>query len=158
MIELANGTFTGDGNRDVDYRGKALTIRSQSGDPETCVIDCEGSETQPHQAFLIHADAEWLALEGVTITGGWHDWGGGVHCAGAAPMVRGCRFEGNRSPDSEGGGLCCVGNPAEIVDCWFRDNLAFHGGGASACGWRATFTRCTFANNTAIEEGGGARY
>lgn len=158
VIELANGTFIGPGNRDVDYRGKAVTIRSQSGLPEGCVIDCQGSETEPHRAFLIYADAEWLALEGVTIVGGCHDWGGGVHAAGEAPMVRGCRFIDNQSPGSEGGGLCCAGNDAEIVECWFRNNSAFHGGGASACGMYATFTRCTFVNNTAVEEGGGARY
>ena len=40
IIELADGTFTGDGNRDLDYLGKAITIRSQSGDPSVCVIDC----------------------------------------------------------------------------------------------------------------------
>jgi hypothetical protein len=43
VIELANGTFTGPGNRDVDYLSKLVTIRSQSGNPEACVIDCQGS-------------------------------------------------------------------------------------------------------------------
>jgi hypothetical protein len=37
IIELADGTFTGAGNRDVDVAGRAVTVRSQSGDPETCV-------------------------------------------------------------------------------------------------------------------------
>ena len=41
IIELTDGTFTGDGNRDIDYLGKAITVRSQSGDPEMCTIDCE---------------------------------------------------------------------------------------------------------------------
>ncbi len=47
IIELTPGTFTGDGNRDVDYLGRAITIRSQSGDPAGCVIDCEGTASDP---------------------------------------------------------------------------------------------------------------
>jgi hypothetical protein len=39
IVELTDGTFTGDGNRDIDYKGKALTVRSQSGNPEGCIID-----------------------------------------------------------------------------------------------------------------------
>jgi predicted outer membrane repeat protein len=77
---------------------------------------------------------------------------------GDAPTIRRCRFVGNQSPTSEGGGLYCGTNAAEIEDCYFRENRAFHGGGASCCGWGTTFTRCTFVANTAIEEGGGVRY
>ena len=42
IVELADGTYTGVGNRDIDLRGKAITVRSASGDPEACVIDCGG--------------------------------------------------------------------------------------------------------------------
>jgi pectin methylesterase-like acyl-CoA thioesterase len=27
IIELTDGTFTGDGNRDIDYAGKSITVR-----------------------------------------------------------------------------------------------------------------------------------
>ena len=39
-IELTDGTFTGVGNRDLNYLGKAITVRSRSGDPNACIIDC----------------------------------------------------------------------------------------------------------------------
>ncbi len=42
VIELADGVFVGAGNRNISYNGKAITIRSQSGEPETCVIDVQG--------------------------------------------------------------------------------------------------------------------
>ena len=51
IIELTDGTFTGDGNRDVYFDGKAITVRSQSGNPEACIIDCQGSEADPHRGF-----------------------------------------------------------------------------------------------------------
>jgi hypothetical protein len=43
IIELTDGTFTGDGNRDVMLQGKAVTMRSQSGNATTCIIDVEGT-------------------------------------------------------------------------------------------------------------------
>jgi hypothetical protein len=71
IIELADGTFTGDGNRDVNCRGKAVVIRSQSGDPASCVIDCQGSSSNPHRAFqFISGETRSALLGGVTIRNG----------------------------------------------------------------------------------------
>ena len=41
-IKLTDGTFRGEGNRNIHYWGKAITICGQSGDPSLCTIDCEG--------------------------------------------------------------------------------------------------------------------
>ncbi len=80
IIELADGTFTGAGNRDVDFTGRAVTVRSQSGDPETCVIDCEGSEADPHRGFIFQSDeGPESIIEGITVTHGWAEYyGGGI--------------------------------------------------------------------------------
>ena len=51
-VELTDGTFSGAGNRDIDYLGKAITIGSQSGNPEACIINCEGGAAEPHRGFL----------------------------------------------------------------------------------------------------------
>jgi hypothetical protein len=42
-IELVDGVFTGDGNRDLDFGGTGLEVRSGSGVAGACVIDCGGS-------------------------------------------------------------------------------------------------------------------
>jgi len=63
-ILLADGTFRGPGNRDVVIE-KSLTIRSESGDPTTCVIDCQGTSAERHRAFL--CDAAYLMFEGFTV-------------------------------------------------------------------------------------------
>ncbi len=34
-VEVADGVYTGNGNRDLDFHGKAITVRSASGDPAT---------------------------------------------------------------------------------------------------------------------------
>ncbi|MCK4303254.1 MAG: hypothetical protein KAY24_03355 [Candidatus Eisenbacteria sp.] len=61
IIELMNGTFIGDGNRDIDYLCKAITVRSQAGDPEACIIDCEGHWYEPHRAFSFHSDEDYTS-------------------------------------------------------------------------------------------------
>ena len=42
IIEVSPGTYTGDGNRDIDFKGKAITVRSSSGAGQT-TIDCTGN-------------------------------------------------------------------------------------------------------------------
>ena len=39
-ILVADGTYTGDGNKDIDFTGKAIVVISENG-TENCVIDCE---------------------------------------------------------------------------------------------------------------------
>ena len=39
-VVVADGTYTGDGNRDIDFMGKAITVKSENG-AEDCIIDCE---------------------------------------------------------------------------------------------------------------------
>ena len=72
IVELTDGTFAGDGNRDIDYARKAIVIRSQSGNPDACIIDCQGSAPEPHRGFLFTNDeGPDSVLEGFTITNGF---------------------------------------------------------------------------------------
>ena len=50
-VLLADGVFGGFGNRDLDFHGKAVTLKSQSGSGDGCVIDCSGSAADPHRAI-----------------------------------------------------------------------------------------------------------
>jgi hypothetical protein len=71
VIELSDGTFRGPGNRDLDLLGKAVTVRSQSDDPQACVIDCQGSESDPHRGFSFSSgEGAATIIRGVTVTGG----------------------------------------------------------------------------------------
>jgi hypothetical protein len=71
IILLADGVFSGDGNRDIGYRGKAITVRSESGNPEECIIDCGGSPEDFHRGFYFQAgELPSSRLEGLTIRNG----------------------------------------------------------------------------------------
>jgi hypothetical protein len=47
-VLLSPGTYSGDGNHDIEFRGKDIVLTSQSG-PEVTVIDCES-----HRGFYMH--------------------------------------------------------------------------------------------------------
>ena len=40
IILVRTGIYTGEGNRNIDFRGKAITVRSEMG-PKNCIIDCQ---------------------------------------------------------------------------------------------------------------------
>jgi len=40
-IELCDHVYVGPGNRDLDYLGRDVIVRSRSGNPAACVIDCQ---------------------------------------------------------------------------------------------------------------------
>lgn len=41
VVIVADGVYTGKFNKNIDFGGLAITVRSENG-PENCIIDCEG--------------------------------------------------------------------------------------------------------------------
>ena len=94
-IIVEDGTYTGEGNRDINFLGKIITLRSRNG-PNNCVIDCEhlGSGF----IFNYGEDANSV-LEGFTIIKGLSiDSGGGILCESSSPTIGNCIIR-NNSPD-----------------------------------------------------------
>lgn len=156
VIELADGTFTGDGNRDINYGGRQITVCSRSGAPTDCVMDCQGSEVEPHRGFLFDSHEGHLSvLRGITIEDGYQDAGGGVMVWFSDPLIRDCVFLNNRAEQGAGGWW--YGCPdAVLIDCQFRHNTAALVGGG-IYGWETPFrlNGCTFDANAAESWGGG---
>ena len=55
-IALADGVFTGLGNRDLTQADRWVRMWSLSGDPTACVIDCQGSAADPHFGIAFYGD------------------------------------------------------------------------------------------------------
>lgn len=51
LIVLTDGDFTGPGNRDLDFQGKSITLRSQNGDPLACRIWISTTPANPQRGF-----------------------------------------------------------------------------------------------------------
>ncbi len=157
-VLILSGTYTGDGNRDLDFRGKAITVRGEDpNDPSLVIIDCNATVDDPHRGFDFHSyEMPGSVLEGLTVTGGYHDQGGGIRCSDCArPTVTNCAFRENRA--SLGGGVYAESSP-KLTNCTFGDNSADGGGGlynngdASEC--NPVLIDCTFSGNTATYNGG----
>ncbi len=131
-IRLANGVFTGPGNRDLDFGGKNLMLASVSGCPDSCIIDSEGSAEEMHRVIRFHSDeTSESVVQGITLRGGYHTYGGAVHIQGAAPLFRNCIFEGNTGEYHGGGIYVYFHSGVEVENCTFVDNTAIFGAGIS---------------------------
>jgi parallel beta-helix repeat protein len=161
QVVLANGTYTGTGNKNLDFHGKSITVRSASGDPNACIIDCEGSG----RGFYFHSNEtndavvdsltirNGLALAGSTVGYG----GGGVCCDNASPTLRNCAIRDNAYRATSirgGGGVCCYHASPLLVDCTINGNKAYHGGGVYSYRGNPTLTGCAIYGNAAPEGAG----
>ncbi|MFC1572437.1 right-handed parallel beta-helix repeat-containing protein [Candidatus Eisenbacteria bacterium] len=145
IIELTDGLFAGEGNRDVDFLGKAVTVRSQSGDPEACVITCG----YLGRGFFFHSGEDLSSvLNGLTVAYGYEQYGAAIRCLNSSPTIANCILRDNHAI-SLGGAIMFHDSSAEITGCIFRDNVAAGGGALNYDGTDALFSNCTFIGNEA---------
>ncbi len=154
IVLVAPATYTGAGNRNLDFGGKAITLRSESG-PELTIIDCE---SQGRGLWFHIGETAAAVVEGFTITRGLADTGGGLLATGAAtsPTILRCVFTTNVAFDIGGGALFIAGGAPQFTECVFAANDASHGAGGAAYCESATpaFNGCRFTGNHATFMGG----
>jgi len=165
VVTVKPGTYTGEGNRDIDFHGKPIVVRSTDpNDPNVValtIIDCNGTKQNPHRAFYFQSgeDANSI-LSGLTITYGCADSGAGVYCDKSSPKITNCIIAWNTAFETprvvEGGGIACQDCNPVITNCVISNNEASYGGGIY-CHYRASpiISNCTFRGNLAHYDGGG---
>ncbi|MHC4115774.1 MAG: choice-of-anchor Q domain-containing protein, partial [Planctomycetota bacterium] len=112
-VLVADGVYKGEGNRDIDFRGKKIWLKSENG-AGNCIIDCNGSESYSRGFYFRGGEDADSILDGLTITNGYKENGGGIYCVGSSPAITNCTFTGNRAKwvsyyGSTGGALCNFG-------------------------------------------------
>ena len=150
-VLLADGTYAGSGNRDLDYFGRRIVVRGVGGDPNACVIDCEESG----RGFYFHSgETAESGVGGLTIQNGYigRDDGGAALCYASDPTFTDCIFRDNYA--GGGGGIYLSSSNSAIDRCVFTRNTA-SGGGGLACEYdcRPTLTNCIFSDNAGSEGG-----
>ncbi|MBN1551739.1 DUF1565 domain-containing protein [bacterium] len=162
-VLVSDGTYTGDGNRDIDFMGKPITVMSETG-PEQTIIDCQGSPNDNHRGFVIHRGEDRSSvLEGFTVINGYinhnsgvYAHGGGIYCVGSSPAIRQCNLCDNYA--EYGGGIHLWEDCTPLIeDCIVEGNTAVTGGGGILFVYDSApeILRCTIANNISGYEGGG---
>jgi hypothetical protein len=174
-IVLQPGTYTGAGNRDVNFIGKAITIRGATGEPNDCIIDCQGTQTDRHRGFkFVSGEGISSILEGVTITNGYAPseaffvpgsgtWiygpGGAILCSNSGPYITNCIIRSNKAYNCAGG-IYNYQSGTIIKNCIFNSNLNTEAGAWGGAGIfnedsNITLNNCSFFANSTTQPGGG---
>jgi predicted outer membrane repeat protein len=150
-VVVGDGIHAGVGNRELDFGGKAITVRSENG-PGSCVIDAE----KVSRAFLFQsAETPLSVVDGFTIRNGSAGDGGAILCGtGASPTIHNCWFIGNRALDWGGAVNCMVDSDPLILGCLFWGNEARLGGAIGGMLSDMTISDCEFIGNAALETAG----
>jgi parallel beta-helix repeat protein len=127
-VWVADGIYAGPDNRDIDFRARPITVKSEDG-PENCIIDCNGIG---HGFYFHNREGPLSVLSGLTITNaaGAH---AGIYCDDRTePIISNCILVANR-----GTGIYCdhesrpaianctiVGNRSSGIRTWGIESAA----------------------------------
>jgi len=149
MILVADGIYAGTNNKNLDFAGKAIYLKSRNG-ATSCIIDCEGNG----RGFYFHNNENInTIIEGLTIrNGNDNNKGGAINCISSSPMITDCIIENNSVSQIGGGGINCESSSAIISNCTLVGNSGGSGyGGAILCGVSSspTVLNCVVVGNNA---------
>jgi predicted outer membrane repeat protein len=151
-VVIADGVYTGVGNKNLDFAGKAIMVRSAGGDPGLCIIHCQGAG----RGFFFHSgEAAGAAVRDLMVVDASADYGGAVYCEGANPTLINCVITSN-VVELEGAGVYCLNAAPTLIDCYIKGNVSrYQGGGVYCDGASPTLIECTLWGNAASDDGGG---
>ncbi len=152
-VVVCPGTYTGPGNRDISFGGKAITVRGAAG-PEATIIDCQSAG----RGFVFDSgETAASVLADVTITSGnvatGSLFGGAVLCDNTSPTISNCIIRANRA-DGGGGISCQNGGSPKILNCRVTGNVANGGGGIRCFGSHPIIRNCVISGNNANSAAG----
>ncbi|MFN0057944.1 MAG: choice-of-anchor Q domain-containing protein [Planctomycetota bacterium] len=144
----------------LNFLGKAITVRSSTLDPTTTIVD--GDLLGSVVTFVSGEEATSI-IEGFTLRGGSGFMvdagtfaGGGVICLGSSPIIRNNIIRENTA--TFGGGVAVAfGSNAEVRDNSIESNSAIAAGGGvvAAQGGSPLFIGNQVSANTSGDDGGG---
>ena len=150
-IQVAPGTYSGEGNTALDFDGKNISLIAQAG-PKLTIIDCES--TDRGITFWNNEDSTSI-LDGFTIMNGKRSEGGGIYIDSASPTIRNCIIS-NCIADNGGGGIFLHNSNAILKGLYVTDNIAKEGGGIDIIGGSPIITNSVISDNiSTIYSGGG---
>ena len=170
VIVVMDGTYSGVGNKDIDTKGKAITIRSRYGYNSTTIdvasvhngFVCFSNETAATviKGFTIHTWASFFGLSGILCNKASPtiedcrilDCGvAGILCTnGANPTIRRTVIEANT------GGVRCYGSSPVFDRCLVQSNYSGRGAGVLVeSNSHPYFVNTLIVGNRSTNDGGG---
>ncbi len=171
-VIVVPGTYSGPGNRDIDFAGRGITLRSTVPDDpavvESTIIDCE---SKGRGLYFHSGETRHALVDGLTIRNGLASVGStpgstrgaGIFCKNSSPTIRNCVITqcltGSALPyHYGGGGLFCLSSSPLIDNCTISANFSYnYGGGVYAYEDSHLVLRgCTITDNVSFGGGGVA--
>ena len=126
-VLVADGIYRGEGNVNIDFKGKQITVKSQNG-AESTIIDCN-KKAETRVFIFQNRETNDSILDGFTIKNGIHELGGGIYCNNASPTIKNCIISWNEAVANNfhaqgGGGIYCFNSDAIILECTITNNTA----------------------------------
>ena len=170
VIVVMPGIYSGIGNKDIDTRGKKITIRSRYGYHSTTVdvasvhngFLCRSNETAATviQGFTIHTWASFFGRAGIVCDNAsptiedcriWDCGVAGILCTnGGNPIIRRTVIEANA------GGVRCYGSSPVLDRCLVQSNYSERGAGVLVeNNSHPYFVNTLIVDNRSTRDGGG---
>jgi hypothetical protein len=157
IINVGTGTYTGDGNKNLDFKGKNIQLIGSS--VAGVIIDCQNSG----RAFYFHcnetsdATVEKFTIKNGLVTGNFPEgcggailisdssptiknciitdnsasWGGGIELNNSGSRIENCQITGNTAEEAAGGVYILGDSDIDIVNCTIADNTETNGDSSS---------------------------
>ena len=174
-VLVADGIYTGPGNRDIDFGGKSITVASKNG-PGKTIIDCGGSASADgsgnHRGFYLHRGEISAAISGFTIKNGYEAYSPSFGTSGGSGIydnitdgtitLTNCIVSGNRKSDGGIYNRNTGTGTIKLINCAVTDNEGsgiindnFESGTITLTNCTVSGNNTTYAGNNPIDIGGG---
>jgi len=142
-VLVADGTYSGSDNVNLDFQGREIVLISENGANNT-IIDCQNNG----RGFYFHSGESSAAqVIGFAIRNGFSDDGGGIHIDNSSPTFEHCVINDCYAL-AEGGGVYVLEGTPVFTNCVMHNNSASSGGGFSAENSDVTVNSCIIAANS----------
>jgi hypothetical protein len=165
-VLVAPGVYTGYRNRDIDFYGRNIVLKSEAG-PEVTIIDCQATETDRHRGVAFsHGETSAAVLDGFTIRGGYAPWwavdefstGGGILCDNNSnpTIIDNIIYDNHATGNSGYGGGISVhySSPTIENNVIYENSSTFFGGGISSDGGDPVIRGNEISRNVSVYGGG----
>ena len=150
-VLIADGTYSGTGNININFHGKSIVMVSENG-PAGCVINCLSGG---RGFYLTSSETRDAVISGITISNGdGGSDGGAIYCSSASPTISNCIIKSSKA-GSHGGGIYLSASNVLIKDSQIMNNRVYNefscsGGGIYLCnGSNVDIVRCEILSNKA---------